>query len=526
MHKVLAEQEKVTPPPIAPSRRTGAPLLLTNDSHYTKKEDHAIHDVLLCVQTGSLISDPDRLKFDTEEFYLKTAAEMRALPIAREHPECADNTLWIAERAAVEIPFGQVVLPDFPVPEGHTEETYLRQLTYEGAAQRWGDDLSDDVRTRLDYELEVICRMGFATYFLVVADLIGWAKSRGIRVGPGRGSAAGSAVSYSLRITDIDPLRYGLIFERFLNPGRRQMPDIDMDFDERYRGDVIAYASRKYGADRVAQIITFSTIKARAAVRDAARVLGLPAGLGDRIAKMMPPLVMGRDTPLWACFEKDERYGDGYRAAGELRTAYDAEADVKQVVDVALGLEGLRRQDGIHAAAVVITREPLTEYLPVQRKGEEQELVTQYEMHAVEDLGLLKMDFLGLRNLSVIERTLELIKEGRGEALDIDAVPLDDDKTFELLRRGDALGTFQFEGGTMRQRLRQMQPTRFDEVASIIALYRPGPMANIPTYVNRKHGREPISYLHPDLEPILGSSYGVLAFHESVIDIAHRIAGF
>jgi DNA polymerase III subunit alpha len=522
----VVEQEKVTPHLVELAKRTGTHLLLTNDSHYTNREDAPAHDVLLCVQTGAHIDDPERLKFEGSEFYLKPAAEMRALSLAVELPESVDNTLWIAERVAVDIAFGQMVLPDFPVPAGETQESYLRRLALDGATERWGEPLPSAARERVEHELGVICEMGFAAYFLVVADLIQWAKSQRIRVGPGRGSAAGCAVSYALGITEIDPLRYGLIFERFLNPGRRQMPDIDMDFDERGRPLVIAYASRRYGADRVAQVVTFATIKGRQAVRDAARVLGLPAGLGDRIAKMMPPLVMGRDTPLWACFTRDERYEDGYRAGSDLRVACEADPEVKQVVDVALGLEGLRRQDGIHAAAVVITRDPLTEYLPVQRKGEESELVTQYEMHAVEQLGLLKMDFLGLRNLSVIERALELIKESRGEEVDIDHVPLDDRKTFELFQSGDALGVFQFEGAPMRQLLRQMQPSRLDDIAAINALYRPGPMAHIPTYVNRRHGREPVTYLHPDLEPILGNTYGVLVYQESVIDIAHRIAGF
>lgn len=526
MEHGIPEQDALTPALVELSRRTGAPLLLTNDSHYTKPEDAEAHDVLLCVQTNALVTETNRLKFDSDQFYLKTSEEMRGLAVAREYPECADNTLWVAERADVRIPFGQTVLPEFPVPPGETEESHLRRITIDGALSRYGDPLPALTRERIDYELDVICRMGFAAYFLVVSDIIGWARSNGIRVGPGRGSAAGSCVSYCLGITDIDPLAYGLIFERFLNPGRRQMPDIDMDFDDRHRGRVIAYAARKYGADRVARIITFSTIKARAAVRDAARVLDLPASLGDRIAKMMPPLVMGRDTPLWACFEKEDEHLDGWRAAADLRAAYEADPDVKRVVDVARGLEGLRRQDGIHAAAVVITRDPLTEYLPVQRKGEGSELVTQYEMHAVEDLGLLKMDFLGLGNLSVIERCVELVKQSRSEAVDIDSVPLDDGKTFELLRRGDALGVFQFDGAPMRVLLRQMQPTSFDDIAAIIALYRPGPMANIPHYVARKHGKEPITYLHADLEPILGKTYGVLVFQESVIEIAHRIAGF
>src|SRR5205823_174623 len=316
----------------------------------------------------------------------------------------------------------------------------------------------------------------------------------------------------------------------FLNPGRKQMPDIDMDFDERYRGDMIRYAADKYGWDHVAQIVTFSTIKARAAVRDASRVLGYPPTVGDRIAKLMPPLVMGRDTPLHACLDKTPGHEDGYRSASELRQLYDSDPEAKKVIDVALGLEGLRRQDSIHAAAVVITREPLTAYLPIQRKPEngkdpsESPIVTQYEMHGVEELGLLKMDFLGLRNLTVIERSLDLIEHSNGQRPDIDNVPLDDDKTLAMLRKGDSVGVFQLEGGPMRQLLRQMKPTRFEDIAAIVALYRPGPMANIPHYVARKHGQEPITYLHPDLEPILGKTYGVLVFQEAVIEIAYQTA--
>src|SRR5271154_4930379 len=351
----------------------------------------------------------------------------------RDVPESCDNTLLIAERADVQIELGKPSLPEFPVPGRFSGETYeeralayLRDLTMEGARERYGASLPPEVVERLDYELSVIGNMGFAAYFLVVWDLIRFARESGIRVGPGRGSAAGCCVAYCLRIVDLDPIRYDLLFERFLNPGRKQMPDIDMDFDERYRGDVMRYAAEKYGSDRVAQVVTFSTIKARAAVRDAARVLGKSYAVGDRIAKAMPPLVMGRDTPLSACLTKIEGHEEGFAAAAELRSMYDADPEVKETVDVALGLEGLRRQDGIHAAAVVISRDPLTEYLPIQRKPEsgqnpsEAPLVTQYEMHGVEELGLLKMDFLGLRNLSVIDRALGLIERTTGSRPDID----------------------------------------------------------------------------------------------------------
>ncbi len=527
----IPEQKRTNPQLIELARKIGAPLLATNDSHYVHQHDHLAHDALLCVQTNSSIDDPKRFKLDGDQFYVKTAAEMREL--FKEIPEACDNTLWIAERAKVEIEFGRPQLPEFPLPEGFADDdSYLRHLVDQGAHERYGTPIPAEVRERLDYELGVITRMGFSAYFLLVWDLIRFARDRGIRVGPGRGSGAGSCASYCLRITNVDPLRYGLVFERFLNPGRQQMPDFDLDFDSRYRSEVIKYASERYGFDHVAQVVTFSTIKARAAVRDAARVLGYPYNVGDRIAKAMPPLLMGRDTPLRACLDHDPEHAEGYKMASELRDLYKLDPDAKKVIDVARGLEGLRRQDGIHAAAVVITREKLTDYLPIQRKPgpggnpEDAPIVTQYEGHGVEELGLLKIDFLGLRNLDVMETALDLIEESDGVRPDIDTMPLDDEPTFELLRRGDAIGLFQMEGAPLRALLRQMAPTRFEDIAAIIALYRPGPMANIPHYVARKHGKEAVTYLHPDLEEILGWSYGVLVFQESVIQIANKIAGF
>ncbi|MEY4607272.1 MAG: polymerase subunit alpha, partial [Actinomycetota bacterium] len=414
----LQAQRDTNPSLIEIARRIGAPLLATNDSHYVHRDDHTAHDALLCVQTGTTLSDPNRFKFEGAEHYLKSASEMRYL--FRHLPEACDNTLWIAERADLAIEFGKPKLPDFPLPPGFADDgQYLEHLTWEGARQRWGESLPDSVASRVDDELRVIKSMGFASYFLIVWDLIRHAKESGIRVGPGRGSAAGCAVAYCLRITELDPVKYDLLFERFLNPSRVSMPDIDMDFDSRYREEMIRYAAEKYGRDHVAQIITFGTIKARNAVRDAARVLGYPYATGDKIAKAMPPLVMGRDTPLRYCFEHNPKYADGYKAASELRAMYDTDPDVKRVVDVAKGLEGLKRSDGIHAAAVVITKEPLTTYLPVQRKPESGQgpenapVVTQFEMHGVEELGLLKMDFLGLRNLDVITDTVAMVRATR-----------------------------------------------------------------------------------------------------------------
>ncbi len=535
----IADQHRTNPQLVEIARRLHAPLLATNDSHYTHREDAVAHDALLCVQTGALLSDTNRFKFQGTEHYLKTAAEMRHL--FREVPEACDNTLLIAERADVQIELGRPSLPEFPVPEGFEGDAYedralayLRDLTMEGARQRYGTPLPPEVVERLDYELGVIGNMGFAAYFLVVWDLIRFARESGIRVGPGRGSAAGCCVAYCLRIVDLDPIRYDLLFERFLNPGRKQMPDIDMDFDERYRADVMRYAAERYGSDRVAQVITFSTIKARAAVRDAARVLGKPYALGDRIAKAMPPLIMGRDTPLRACLVRTEGHEDGYATAGELRQMHEADPEAKEVIDVALGLEGLRRQDGIHAAAVVISRDPLTDYLPIQRKPdaggnpEDAPIVTQYEMHGVEDLGLLKMDFLGLRNLSVIERSLDLIEAASGVRPDIDQVDLADEETLAMLRRGESVGVFQLEGGPMRALMRSLAPTSFDDVAALVALYRPGPMAaNMHNdYADRKNGRKPISYEHDDLAPILADTQGLMIYQESMMRVAQKIAGY
>ncbi len=529
----IPAQKQTNPQLLEIAKRIGAPLLATNDSHYTHQHDCEAHDALLCVQTGALMADTDRFKFHGDQHYLKSAEEMRYL--FREVEVACDNTLWVAERCNTEIAFGESQLPRFPLPEGfETDTAYLEHLTFEGARARWGDTLADDVVERLAFELKVISDMGFSSYFLIVWDLIDHARQAGIRVGPGRGSAAGCAVAYCLRITDLDPIRYDLLFERFLNPSRVSMPDIDMDFDSRYRDEMIRYAAERYGRDHVAQIVTFSQIKARAAVRDAARVLGYPYAMGDRVAKSMPPLIMGRDTPLYACLEPNPKYEDGYKMAGELRGMYENDPDVKRVVDVAKGLEGLRRQDGIHAAAVVITRDSLTEYLPIQRKPESGQkpedapVVTQYEMHGVEDLGLLKMDFLGLRNLDVISDTLAMIRHTRGVEVDIDNVDLEDVKTYDLLGRGDTIGVFQLESTPMRALIRSMQPSRFEDVAALVALYRPGPMAaNMHNdYADRKNGRKSTEYLHADAEEILGDTYGLMIYQESMMRIAQRFAGY
>ncbi len=529
----IPEQKTTNPELVRLAKRLKLPLLATNDSHYVHQGDAVAHDALLCVQTGSQMSDPDRFRFHGDHHYLKTADEMRYL--FREVEVACDNSLWIAERCELEIEFGKPLLPNFPLPEGFADDDeYLRHLTFEGAKERWGDEMTDDIVDRLNFELKTISDMGFSSYFIITWDLIKHARDTNIRVGPGRGSAAGCAVAYTLRITDLDPIKYDLLFERFLNPSRISMPDIDMDFDSRYRDEMIRYAAERYGRDRVAQIVTFSTIKARAAVRDAARVLGKPYAVGDRVAKAMPPLVMGRDTPLYACLEEHPKYKDGYKMAADIRQMYHEDPDAREVIEVAKGLEGLRRGDGIHAAAVVITKDPLTDYLPIQRKPEagkdpeDAPVVTQYEMGGVESLGLLKMDFLGLRNLDVISDALDLIESTRGIRIDIDNLALDDQPTYDLLARGDSIGVFQLESTPMRALMRSLAPTEFEDVAALVALYRPGPMAaNMHNdYADRKNGRKPVDYQHEDAKEVLGDTYGLMIYQESMMRIAQKFAGY
>ncbi|MDQ3974511.1 MAG: DNA polymerase III subunit alpha, partial [Actinomycetota bacterium] len=498
------------------ARRLGVPLVVTNDSHYTDRADAGAHDVLLCIQTGAKRSDPGRFKFHGDQFYVKAPEQMRAL--FPDLPETWRNTLEIAERCDVELVFGRHHLPSFDCPDGLDEAEYLRRKTYDGARRRYGAPLPAAVTERLEHELGVIAQMGFPAYFLIVADLCEYARSAGIRVGPGRGSAAGCAVAYCTGITDIDPLRHGLIFERFLNPERVSLPDIDIDFDERRRGEMIRYAVRRYGEDRVAQIVTFSTIKAKQAIRDAARVLGHPFSLGDRLAKTMPPPVLGRDYPL----------AQARGLSAELRQAWDTEPDAKEVLDTALSLEGLRRQHSIHAAGVVIGAEPLIEHVPLLRLEADGETVTQYDGAMVEAIGLLKMDFLGLRNLTVISDALRHVAAATGRDLSTDDIPLDDPVTYNMLAEGDTDGVFQLDGAGMKALCRQLRPDCFDDVTALLALYRPGPMAAKlhSAYAERKHGREPVSVPHPDLEEILQGSYGLIVYQEQVLQIAQRIAGF
>jgi DNA polymerase-3 subunit alpha len=503
------------------------PLVATNDLHYTRKEDAVAHEVLLCVQTGSTIADPNRFKFDAEDFYLKAPEEMRH--VWRDHPEACDNTLLIAERCDVHLESEGYKLPHFEVPPGETEESWFRKEVELGLRRRFGDSVPEDVRRQADYEAGVIVQMGFPSYFLIVADLVAYARSAGIRVGPGRGSAAGCLVSYCLGITDLDPMAHGLVFERFLNPERVSMPDIDLDFDERRRGDMIRYATEKYGEERVAQIITYSTIKAKAAIRDSSRVLGLPYAVGDKISKLMPPPIMGRDMPLRDVFDPK---ADRYKEAAELRSVYETDPEVKKVLDTARGLEGLKRQAGVHAAGVVISRDPLTDHIPVWRREADGAVITQFDMGAVEKLGLLKMDFLGLRNLTVLDDCLQHIEDNRGEKVVLEELTLDDAEAYRLLAHGDSIGVFQLEGGPMRALLRSMQPTTFEHISAVLALYRPGPMAANAhnDYADRKNGRKPIMPIHKELEEpldeILGESYGLIVYQEQVMAIAQKLAGY
>ena len=512
----IPEQQRVNPQLIGIADDLGLGAVVTNDSHYTHREDAEAHDALLCIQTGAKKADANRFRFKGDQFWVMPPERMHAM--FPDRPGTWRNTLAIAERCDVAIDFGTHHLPRFDCPDGLTEAAYLRQRVDRGARERYGEDVPASVRDRLAHELAVIEQMGFPAYFLIVADLCAHARAVGIRLGPGRGSAAGCAVAYCLGITDLDPIRHGLIFERFLNPHRVSMPDIDLDFDERRRGEMIRYAVEKYGDDRVAQIVTFSTIKAKQAIKDAARVLGFPYGFGDRLAKMMPPPVLGKEHPLARARE----------LSGELRAAWEGEPDAKRVLDTALSLEGLRRQHSIHAAGVVISAEPIVEHTPVLRLASDGEVVTQYDGGMVEDIGLLKMDFLGLRNLTVISDALDHIERTTGERVDVDRVPLDDARTYAMLAAGDTDGVFQLDSAGMKALVRQLKPDRFDDVVALLALYRPGPMAARlhVEYAERKHGRSKVRYPHPDLQPALESTYGILVYQEQVLQIAQRIAGF
>ncbi|GII76877.1 DNA polymerase III subunit alpha [Sphaerisporangium rufum] len=512
------------------SAELGIPPLVTNDSHYTYESDSTSHDALLCIQTGKQLSDPDRFRFDGSGYYIKSADEMRAVDSSDLWAEGCRNTLLVAEKVEPEGMFTfKNLMPTFPVPDGETEESWFRKEIEAGMRRRFPEGVDEEHRRQIDFEMGVILQMGFPSYFLVVADFIMWAKNNGIRVGPGRGSAAGSLAAYALGITDLDPLPHGLIFERFLNPDRVSMPDVDIDFDERRRADVIRYVTEKYGADKVAMIATFGTIKAKAAIKDAARVLGYPYALGDKVSKAFPPAVMGKDIPLSGIFDPEH---PRYNEAGELRRLYEEDVDVKAAMDLGRGLEGLIRQTGVHAAGVIMSSEVLTDYIPIMRRDADGAIITQFDYPTCETLGLLKMDFLGLRNLTIIDDCLKMIEGNTGTMIDLLKLPLDDAKTYELLGRGDTLGVFQLDGGGMRSLLRLMKPDNFEDISAVGALYRPGPMgANSHTnYALRKNGQQQITPIHPEFEEslaeILGTTYGLIVYQEQVMAIAQKVAGF
>ena len=501
----LDVQQRVNPELVKLAAEAKLPLVATGDVHYLTAADAYSHEALLCIQSGDSLKNPNHWHFDTNEFYFKTPAEM-ALDFPG-HEDAMRRTLEVAERCSLEIELGNIYLPKFPTPEGRDAFEYLVELCERGLERRY-DKVTPELRERLQFELKTIKEMGFADYFLIVWDFIHFAKVNGIGVGPGRGSAAGSLAAYSLEITDIDPIRYDLLFERFLNPGRKEMPDIDIDFAVDGRERVINYVSEKYGRDRVAQIITFGTMAARAAVRDAGRVLEIPYGVVDKIAKLIPE---GPGQTLADCL----------KPGSDLKNAYDTEPAAKEIIDLAKPLEGLIRQDSIHAAGVVIGAEPLIDVVPLQQKGPDQEVVTQFSMNTVSALGLLKMDFLGLRNLDVIDKAVGLIG-----GIDMTTIPLDDKKTYAMLARGEAAGVFQFESSGMREALRQVKPTVFEDLIALVALYRPGPMQYIPNYAKRKAGQEQVTYIDPRLKAITGTTYGIAIYQEQSMEIAKQIGGF
>ncbi|QNB47670.1 DNA polymerase III subunit alpha [Thermanaerosceptrum fracticalcis] len=507
----LAEQHQVNSGLLRIARDTRIPLVATNDVHYTRRNDAAIQDILLCIQTGKTLQDQDRMRFETEEFYLKSAEEMRLL--FGDYPEALANTVRIAERCQVDFKFGENFLPFYEVPHGYNVDTYLEHLCQQGLRERY-PKIEPKHQERLAYELSIIKKMGYSSYFLIVWDFIHYAKKQGIFVGPGRGSAAGSLVSYCLGITDIDPLKYDLLFERFLNPERVSMPDIDIDFCFERRGEIIEYVVEKYGADRVAQIITFGTMAARAAIRDAGRAMNVPLALVDKVAKLVP-------SELGITIDR------ALEVSPELVQLAEEDNVVKQLLMTARALEGMPRHAGTHAAGIVISQRPLDQHLPLQ-KTTEGLVSTQFDKDTVEEIGLLKMDLLGLRTLTVINNTVELIVQSQNKQLDINRVPLDDKKTYELLSEGDTIGVFQLESSGLRAILRELKPQTFEDIVALVALYRPGPLGSgmVEDFIKRRHGEVEVKYLHPALEPILRTTYGVILYQEQVMRIASDLAGF
>jgi DNA polymerase-3 subunit alpha len=520
------------------ARELDMPLVATNDLHYTSPEDATAHSALLCVQSGSTMMDPTRFKFDADEFYLKSPAEMRHT--WRELPEACDNTLRIAEMCDISFTEDEGrYMPRFPCPPGENEESWFVKEVQRGLRERFPGGIPEYARTQAEYETQVIAGKGYSGYFLVVADFITWAKDHGIRVGPGRGSGAGSMCAYAMKITDLDPIPHGLIFERFLNPERPSLPDFDVDFDERRRGEVIRYVTEKYGSDRVAQIVTYGTIKAKQAVKDSARVMGHPFSVGEQLTKAMPPDVMGKGVPLSGIYDPGHpRYGEGK----EFRELVASEPHLQEVVETAKGLEGLKRQWGVHAAGVIMSSEPLVDVIPIMRRLQDGQVITQFDYPSCEALGLVKMDFLGLRNLTILDDAIANVKANRGEDIDLDELSrtLDDKATYELLQRGDTLGVFQLDGGGMRTLLKLMQPDTFEDISAALALYRPGPMGvNAHTnFALRKNGKQEVVPLDPQLKgklqpemvealaPILGTTHGLVIYQEQVMEIAQKLAGY
>ena len=508
-HPNLEYQGKVNQELIKISKKSKIPLVATHDVHYLNPDDAEAQDVLMAVQTGSKTDDEDRLTMKNEDFSLRPAEKMAEW--FKDVPEAITNTQKIVEQCNFELELGKTQLPYFTVPNGKTPEDYLKNLCHQGLAKRF-KNVTKDILNRLEYELSIITQTGFSSYFLIVADFVNWAKDNDIVVGPGRGSAAGSLVSYLLNITDLDPIKYGLLFERFLNPERISMPDIDLDFADTGRDEVINYIREKYGEDRVAQIITFGTMAARAAIRDVGRALNYAYSLCDQLAKMIP---FGMNLQR------------AINESSELNHAYKTDDGARKIIDMALKLEGVVRHASTHACGLVITREPLDKIVPCQHpSGDDKTIVTQYEMHSIEDLGLLKMDLLGLKNLTIIETTLRIVKNTKGEKIDISSLPLNDDSTYKLLQQGKTTGVFQLESGGMKRNLKELKPTSFEDVIAMVALYRPGPIEFIPEFIARKHGLKKITYLHPQLEPILKNTYGICVYQEQLMAIARDLAGF
>lgn len=506
----LAEQQQVNAGLQTWAERLQVPLVVTNDTHYLEHADAEAQDILICLQTKKKKTDTDRLCLLDADLSFKSIEQVQA--DFAHVPEALQNTERIAEMCTLDLELGRIKLPYFAVPEQKTPEQYLEELCRQGITKRYGETPPATVAERLQYELGVIAKTGFASYFLIVADFVNWAKNNGIVVGPGRGSAAGSIVAYLTNITNIDPLRYDLLFERFLNPERISMPDIDLDFADTRRDEVIRYVEQKYGKDHVAQIITFGTMAARVAVRDVGRVLDLPYAYCDRIAKLIPMF-----STLDEALEKEP----------DLKTLYDADPEAKQLIDMARRLEGVCRHTSTHACGVLITPEPLTEYVPIQYAATgDDTIVSQYSLHPVEDLGLLKMDFLGLKNLTILENTIGIIEKIHGQRYSLDNLPLDDQKTFQLLQRGATTGVFQLESAGMKRYLKQLKPSTLEDIIAMVSLYRPGPIEFIPDFIARKHGETTVQYLHPKLKPILDNTYGVAVYQEQILRIARDLAGF